>query len=40
MISPVPVTFKVDMSEQLVVSGVTIFGMLHQWLGQHGDSFG
>ena len=26
MISPVPVTFKVDMSEQLVVSGVTIFG--------------
>ena len=25
-ISPVPVTFKVDMSEQLVVSGVTIFG--------------
>ena len=26
MISPVPVPFKVDMSEQLVVSGVTIFG--------------
>ena len=25
-INPVPVTFRVDMSEQLVVSGVTIFG--------------
>ncbi len=32
MISPVPVTFKVDMSEQLVVSGVTIFGgSLNGW---------